>query len=263
MSIIYSVMLISACSKDTGISVDTQPVIEGYLIPGHPISVKVYEQKGTADTATYGPLISGLRLQVSDGANIRTLTETAKGTYTHADDNFLIAGKTYKLSFTYNELAVSASTLMPQKPNGYTATRTTINLPYTTGMGGGNPVTGTDDSVAVTFKWNNTDSLYHVLTFINDESDPAKANLISNRPVNFTQNVRQADHYDMYYRSFNYLGTYRAILYRVNKEYTDILTTNTSTTSQKLTNPPTNVVNGFGIFTAMRPDTITLHLTQY
>jgi hypothetical protein len=263
LCIILIVMLNAACQKDSLVSVADQPVIEAYLVPGKPISVKVYEQKGTTDTASYGQLVSGLQLNVNNGSQTLSLTESAKGTYTHADDGFLLAGKTYTLTFTYNGLAVSASTEMPYKATGYTATKTSINLPYTTGIGGGgSPGVSNTDSIAVTFNWNNPDSLYHVLVMKNDETSPAKANLISNRPVNFTLNVKQDAHYDMYYRSFNYVGTYRAILFSVNKEYSDILTTNTNSTSQKLTNPPTNVVNGFGIFTAMQADTITLHLTQ-
>lgn len=259
--IIGFVLSIGACQKESTSAVTTQPVVVGYLMPGQPISIKVYQQKGLTDTANYGALIGGLNLQVSDGSKTIALTETATGTYTHADDRFLIAGKTYSLQFTYNGSTVSASTVMPAKPVNYRASKQLINIPFRTR--GGNPLTGNTDSVAVKFTWNNPDSLYHVLVFKNDDTSPASADLNTGRPVNFTLNMKQTANYDMYYRSFNYLGTYRAILYRVNKEYDDFLTTNTNTSSQKLTNPPTNVTNGFGIFTGMQADTITLKLTQY
>ncbi len=258
--IIGFVLSLGACQKDATSNVASQPVVVSYLTPGQPISVKVYQQKDLTDTANYGALITGLSLQVSDGSKTIALTETATGTYTHTDDHFLIAGKTYTLQFTYNGSTVSASTVMPAKPVNYTASKQLINLPFRTR---GNPLTGNTDSVAVKFTWSNPDSLYHVLVFKNDDTSPASADLNTGRPVNFTLNMKQTATYDMYYRSFNYIGTYRAILYRVNKEYDDFLTTNTNTTSQKLTNPPTNVTNGFGIFTGMQADTITLKLTQY
>lgn len=84
-----------------------------------------------------------------------------------------------------------------------------------------------------------------------------------NSSVNFTINPKQAAAYDVTYRTFNYIGIYRVILYSVNKEYIDILTSNANTSSQQLTNPTTNVTNGYGIFTAMQADTIALTLTQY
>lgn len=263
MSLIYMALLFAACTKDSSTGVESQPVIESYLIPGQPISVKVYQQKGLTDTANYGALLSGLQLQVSNGSQTISLTESATGTYTHADNGFLATGKIYTLSFSYSGTQVSASTQMPAKPTGYTQSATLVNLPFTTGIGGPNGATGETDSVAVTFKWSNPDSLYHIIIFKNDDTSPPKANLISNRPINFTLNVKQTASYDMYYRSLNYLGTYRAILYRVNKEYSDLLTTNTNSSSQKLTNPPSNVTNGFGIFTAMQTDTLTLRVTQY
>lgn len=259
LSIIFVVFL-SACKKETTAGITTLPVVIGYLMPGQPISVKVYEQKGLTDTANYGALITGLTLTVSNGSTNIPLTESANGTYTHADAGFLAAGKTYTLQFTYNGTAVSASTLMPAKPTNYTASDTLINVPV---RSMGNPVTGTVDSVAVTFKWSNPDSLYHVLVFKNDDTSPGSVDLQYNRPVNFTIDTKRAALYDMYYRSFNYLGIYRVILYRVNKDYIDLLTSNTNTSSQKLTNPPTNITNGFGVFTAMQTDTIKLHLTQY
>jgi hypothetical protein len=39
------------------------------------------------------------------------------------------------------------------------------------------------------------------------------------------------------------------------------LTSNTRGSSQNLVNTPTNVVNGFGIFTAMQADTLNLKVT--
>lgn len=264
LSVIFMVMLHAACKKESTSGTENQPVIESYLIPGQPLKVKVYEQKGLTDTASYGASVSGLQVQISNGSQNITLTESVTGTYTHADEGFLMAGKTYILTFEYNGIKVSASTVMPAKPKGYTATKDSINLPFSNITGGaGSPFTGEADSIAVTYKWTNPDSLYHVIVFKNDETSPSKANQRSNRPANFTLNVKQTDKYDAYYRIFDYIGTYRAILYAVNKEYSDVLTSNTNTSSQKLTNPPGNIVNGFGIFTAMQTDTLRLRITQY
>ncbi|OKS85586.1 hypothetical protein RG47T_1032 [Mucilaginibacter polytrichastri] len=76
-------------------------------------------------------------------------------------------------------------------------------------------------------------------------------------------NVNKTVEYQMQFRSFNYIGIYRAILYSVNKEYIDLLNNQSGSSSQNLANIPTNVNNGLGIFTAMQADTIKLTLTQY
>src|SRR5471030_1340047 len=81
--------IFSACKKTENADVANWPVVIGYLVPGQPISVKVYQQKDIADTATYGPLIGGLKLSVSDGTKSIALSETTTGTYTYSDVTFL------------------------------------------------------------------------------------------------------------------------------------------------------------------------------
>ena len=252
---LFALAITASCKKDAVSSTANEPAIVGYLVAGQPVSVKVYQQKGLTDTATYGPLLSGLKLTVSDGSKTVNLTETSTGTYTYTDLSFLSAGKTYTLSFTYNNAIVTASTVMPAKPTGFTASRTALNVPSTSS-------TTYTDSVAVSYKWNNPDSLYHVLVFKNDDTNPYGILVFTTATPNFTINSKQTDSYTLYYRTINYIGTYKVILYRVNQEYIDLLNSNANSSSQNLTNPPTNVTNGFGIFTAMQADTTTLTLTH-
>jgi hypothetical protein len=254
---ILGVLAFSSCTKtsvDTAIS--NKPVVVGYLVPGQLISVKIYQQKQLTDTATYGAAIKGLALTLSDGSKTVSLTESAAGTYTYSDNSFLVTGKTYTLQFTYLNTQVSAQTVMPEKPQNYTATKTTINLPTGTSS-------SISDSVATTFRWGNPDSVYHVLAFKNDDTAPFQINSRGNPPVNFTVTVNKTIEYQMLYRSFNYIGIYRAILLSVDKEYIDLLNNQSGSSSQNLANIPTNVNNGLGIFTAMQADTIKLTLTQY
>jgi hypothetical protein len=256
MALVGMVFLFS-CKKTETTDVASLPVVISYLMPGQPIIVKVYQQKDITDTSTYGAAITGLKLTLSNGAKSVALTESTAGNYTYSDLSFLVTGKTYTLQFIYNNLSVSASTLMPAKPKQYNATTTAINLPLTT-----TTTPGTSAAVAVRFTWSNPDSLYHLLVFKNDNTYAFNVHPYMNSQLNFSYNAKQASYYDVTYNAFNYLGTYHAILYSVNKEYIDVLNSNANTTSQKLSNPPTNITNGYGIFTAMQADTIDLALTQ-
>jgi hypothetical protein len=246
------IIAISSCKKVNPTTAGDRPVVIGYLLAGHPLTVKVYQQKAFSDTAAYGPLIGGLQLQMSNGEQTVNLTETKAGNYTYTDSTFLQTGKTYTLQFTYTSIAVSATTTIPVKTSGYTASRTEfarLSL-------------ATPDELAATavrFSWNNPDSLYHVLVFKNDDAN-TYASAGGNLPSNFTIDVKKVEAYDVKYRQFRYSGFYSVILYTVNKDYSDILTTNTNTSSQNLTNPPGNIQNGYGIFTGMQADTIRLNV---
>lgn len=252
--LIALITVFSACKKDSSTGIADRPVVEAYLLYGRPISVKVYQQKAFSDTATYGPLIAGLKLQVSDGSQTVDLSETTTGTYTYSDSKFLQTGKTYSLQFTYNGIAISASTVMPQPTLGYNASLTKLSVP--------NERRDIADTIAVTYKWNNPDSLYHVLAFKNDEVNPYFIGGGFNSPANFTINTTTTEVYHAKYRQFNYVGTYKVILFTVNQEYIKMLTSNTNTSAQKIDNPPGNITNGYGIFTGMQADTIGLGINQ-
>jgi hypothetical protein len=253
--IIYTGLLLVtalfACKKDNSATIAERPVVIAYLLAGHPLSVKVYEQKGFSDTANYGALIGGLELAVSDGSQTIKLSESATGTYTYSDSSFLQTGKTYSLSFTYKNTPISASTVVPVTTAGYRTTTETLGITYA-------DKTDKADTVAVTYRWNNPDSLYHVLVFKHTEVTPYNVPGAGRGAANFTIDVKKTEIYEAHYRLLNYVGVYNVILYTVNKEYTDMLTTNTNTNSQQLSNPPGNITNGYGIFTGIQADTIKL-----
>jgi hypothetical protein len=256
LSIGLTVLVLSACKKDSSNANSVYlPVVEGYLVPGNTISVKLYQQKSLADTSKYGLPLTGVKVYVSDGSQSIQLAETIAGTYAHADQNFLVAGKTYTLQFNYLTYSVSAKTVMPARPVSFTTqytglTITTPSTPTTAGI--------TLDKLS----WDNPDSVNHVLVFNNlDGSGFPFGNPRGNRQINFQVNTNNASYYNITQNIFSYYGHYKVVLLRVNQEYTDLIKSNTSgSTSQNLANIPTNVINGYGIFTAMQADTLNFNV---
>ena len=251
-----AVCLAAGCKKD-GASSTRLPVVQAYLFAGHPVMVKLYNQKSLTDTAEYGSPITGQQLYLSDGSQQILLSETAKGTYTYADTTFLVTGKTYSLSFNYLSKTVSARTTMPFKPQNFKTQHTTVYY-------------NNDDNVINAadtlnkFTWDNADSLNHVLVFDNldDTFFPVSGGISPNGASNiFDVNTHRKSVYFVVSNGFPYYGNYQVVLLRVNQEYIDLLNSNTlGSNSQNLLNTPTNVVNGLGIFTAMQSDTLKFSL---
>ncbi len=258
--LLFSIVMVLqvSCKKESQNTTTGLPVVEAYLIAGHPLSVKLYYQKSLTDTAKYGSPITGQELYVSNGNTKVKLTETAKGTYTYSDMTFLSAGKTYSLSFTYLLKSVTAKTVMPAKPQNFSTAHVSVTY---SGSTSGNTTMDTLN----TFTWANPDSLNHVLVFynINDSYFP-----IGNRMGRPGERASEVDtkRKAVYYittTDFSYYGNYKVILLRVNQEYINLLNSNTSgSNSQNLLNIPTNVVNGLGIFTSLQADTLNFNLYQ-
>ncbi|MDF2431676.1 MAG: hypothetical protein JWP44_1307 [Mucilaginibacter sp.] len=247
-----AIILMPACKKQSVATNTDLPVVSGYLIPGQLLMVKLYQQKSITDTAKYGPPITGLKVYISDGSNNVQLTESTKGTYTYNQQSFLVAGKTYTLQFNYLTYAVSAKTVMPDKPLNFITQYGGVTISTTT----------TATTILDNLSWDNPNSLNHVLVFNNlDGSSFPLNNVGGNRPANFEINTNNASYYSLTESSFPYYGHYQIVLLRVNQEYIDLINSNTSSsTSQNLSQTPTNIVNGFGVFTAMQSDTLSFNV---
>lgn len=251
-------MALAGCQKESTASASL-PVVEAYLYAGHPIKVKLYQQKSLTDTAKYGAAITGQQLSISDGSRRIQLAESAKGIYTYSDSSFLAAGKTYTLAFNYNSREVSAKTVMPFKPTNFATQHDSVHYAHTS-----TPSVKIDSLNK--FTWDNPDSLNHVLVFdnIDDTFFPVSGGFVRNGASNvFSVNTERKPVYYVVNNSFPYYGHYQVVLLSVNQEYIDFMKSNAlGSNSQNLLNIPTNVTNGLGIFTAMQSDTLKFYLYQ-
>jgi hypothetical protein len=244
--------MLYACKKETTSSSNSNlPVVQAYLVAGKPITVNVFSQKALTDTAKFGPAIKGLKVSISDGSNTILLTQSSTGAYTYADSTFLVTGKTYTLSFSYLTYAVSAKTVMPAKPVNFAATHSGMTIDDLLG-------TSVLDTL-VNLTWTNPDSLRSVLVFNNLDGTSFAANTrFGSASANFELNTYRGASYPLTQRTFAYYGHYQIMLCNVNVEYINLLSSNTTgSTSSSLSDQPTNVVNGVGIFTAMQADTLS------
>ncbi len=251
---------IFACKKGDATADYERPVVEGYLVPGQPITVKVYYQKYLEDTISYGYPIKDLQLKITSGGNTVNLTETEDGVYQYADGTFVKENGTYTLNFICLSKEISATTTIPSKPQNFTASGTEQVVP-TFSFG-----TTPDAFIPIQFNWtNNNLNDYYLISVQCAEAVPIK--LATRRPgnnysVNSESIVGQANTFNTSEENFSYFGGHNVLLFHINKEYYDALTANNSASSLNLTNPTTNVSNGLGIFTGLRADTLQINVSQ-
>ncbi|RZL12857.1 MAG: DUF4249 family protein [Pedobacter sp.] len=255
--LMLAVSIIFSCKKDEIALEDySRPVVQGYLIPGNKIEVKVYYQKYLDDTIAHGFPIKGLELQVSDGTNSVSLTETSDGVYTYSDTTFVKDAGTYSLSFNYLGKQIKAETIMPQKPVSFSSSAISQKVPvFSFG-------TEQEDFVPVIFRWLNTDGGYYMMVMANIDEYPSRINTRDPRGYsNVVTILGQVSTYQTQQMTFRYAGNYKIKLFRINKEYVDAMNSSGGT-SLNLTNPSTNIQNGLGIFTAMQGEVLDLLVYQ-
>jgi hypothetical protein len=257
------VTLMTACTKTDVKVVSTlqMPVVESYLIAGGPILVKLSLPVAVNEDATNPQFINGQTVVVTINNVPTTLKSIGNGLYQDTT-KIVKEGYTYNLSFNYNGLNVNASTTVPSKPVGFVASASTISIPqFGGGFKYGSGASPTFPSPIV-YTWTNNDQSYYFLAAKCIETSLTSINTdtTENRP-RFSRPPTQENTASLSFNSFSYYGQHHVYLYKANIEYA-ALYKSTGTSSLNITNPVTNVQNGFGIFTSFGVDSLNLTVTK-
>jgi len=264
LSIYGFLSIFSSCEEDNNISIETDiPVVEAYLIPGEAINhVKLTKLIPylTDETYSVAEEINDAEITIiNDDANYKLIPFPGdSGYYYYPDTNVLVSeNQTYSIEFQYKDKLVYASTITPEKPTNFNISQ---NLFLVERMVEGSYPSFTSDTYEIT--WDNEDgSNYYIsIDLLGTIIDPVS--------FMFTDTVTQTlsspavtDVYNIHSRSLRYYGNYRVVLYKVNEEYANLYES-TSTSSQSLTDPFTNIENGKGIFTAFNTDTLFFEVRE-
>lgn len=250
---------LSACDKSAiAPTFQDLPIIEGYLEEGLPISIKISRQVALDESAVYSnDNMTALNPALYEEDVLIPLTSAGEGIYT--SPQLVQAGKTYKLSFTYNQKLVTAQTVIPVTPQNYTQSVTSIKAFSFSSGGSGMPTI--PDPLKLT--WDNTDNSYYVVLIENVETAPEAINTGNESPPAriFRNQPTQNNSYEIRVMQFNYYGKHHIKLYHLNPDYAALYSTG-SNTSQNLFTPTTSITNGVGIFTGVAGKVLELAVTK-
>lgn len=273
-----AVLLVSCTETHSVIDANEKPVIEAFLAPGHPVSLKlttVISYTGEESSDSVARPIDGQQIQikVSDGS-IFTLNSVGEGIYESKATDIVKFGLTYTLDFTYNGLPISATTVIPTRPTGFKISKNIVyrsKIDLSSGTGGfGGPGGFQEDRTPIEASWDNPNGEYHFVALINTEEDPEPIVILPtdtdtplppfNRRINNEPTTATVT--NIMPQTFQYFGKHYAILYRLNPDYA-ALYRSTGTTTQNISTPPTSITNGLGIFTGVNADTLIVNVYRY
>lgn len=256
-------MLVIACNESVVEPVTDVAVVESYLVPGEAATVSLsrlipFVEDGFADS-TY---IDSADVYIGFGGIDYLLSpvDTMPGKYVCSDCGIdIIAGNSYTLSFVYNGVKVSSETKIPEKP-------VNLNLSsvyYYYDPTGLHP----DYTDPLYVYWDNPDGEYYqvVVEYLDESYKPISEYLDPERYDSFRTTSSAPVKSDTYTlvprRQLAFWGNYRLILYKINQEYVDLYESS-GESSLSITQPPSNIENGLGIFTGINSDTIVFKVIQ-
>lgn len=258
-------MAFNACTSDEGEILDTQTaVVQGYLYAGQPVdSLRITQSYAYIRQDSTLLTLDDLQIQISDGTNTYPLLSTGEGYYMQPD-LVIASGKNYTLQFNWNNQTVSAQTYVPEQREAEVSAAEVYMTKITSGSGFNPGNLENTDPVEIT--WENPEGEYYYVVIKNLEESPEYINdFLAEREQNFPGGFRRfifigrpqiSSRYTIDpRRELTQFGRYAVIVYRVNPEYAALYAVSGSS-SQSITQPPTNVDNGLGIFTGVSSDTV-------
>ena len=239
----------ASCQKTDISGFNDKPVVQAYLYADSIPVVKISKLIPFSSDMEFTSMdVTKLEVTITELGSGKQylLPSLGDGTY-KKQDLIISAGKTYQLSFPYNDVMVTAETTIPEKPQGVTLSASSMIVAQR-----GDPGTwgGTMPS-PIEINWTNTDQSYYLLVVKNIETikeyintkEISSGDFFRNQPIN-------TGYTELNPRSFKYYGYHLVTLFKVQPEYV-IFFQETSNSSLSLTEINANIKNGYGIFTGI------------
>ena len=251
---------ISACQKELMEQELTSDVavIDAYLIAGtNEVSVKVttlmpFTEDGDANQAP----IENLSVSVQRDGVSYDLVETANGVYSYSGLEIL-PGDSFTLNTAYNGRPITASTTVPSIPVGFSLSENTM---YLERIEDGEVGQAFFDPLEIS--WTGDGHYFLTIEYLESSQDLINGNFADvELPNAKTTQILNGTGYNLGFRDLFFFGTYRIALHHVNEEYAHLFE-NINQSTQNLTNPISNIENGWGVFTSYSSDTLYLEINE-
>lgn len=268
--LIVFVVLITSCTKttqDLDSSIDV-PIVEAFLSPGNEALVRLTRPIPYSDDTTLQIIkeISGISVYItSDSINyMLSEIEDSAGYYKDMSGDLIIENnKNYNLEFIYNDKQIQSHTLIPLKLDNFDISQTILEIERITDESGWGPPNMTE--IELSWDDENNDTYLIFIQYLEDEYDTINQNIEiedASQFANFSSQPMTDNFYTIRSMQFMFFGEYRIVLSRISDEYAQLYESLNQSSLDGLTEPPSNIINGKGIFTSFSSDTLYLNVVE-
>ena len=270
--LIKYIFLIGLISCDNEIPIDENFVVEAFLFQGEKVDdIRVKETKLWNSEDSIDTYIENANVKLFGNGDEFVLNYKAvEETYFTDDEIEIISGNTYGLEVTVGDRTATAETIVPTKPIGIRMTDDRIIVPpLVLSLALPNILANLFQNARTNVVWDNQSEEYHYLTikYDGEEEDPIFSEEIPGQVGEFFSNFSlqsaptKGNQYNVICMSLKNYGKYKVTLYKINKDYYSLFE-NQVQDGTDLNEPPSNVVNAFGIFSAFASDTTSFEIVR-
>ena len=259
-----------SCDEETPIKDNF--VVEGFLFQGEKVDdIKIKETKLWNSDDTTDVIIDNANVKLYANGNDYDLSfDNIKQSYASEEDIDVISGNTYGIKVDFNNRVATAETIVPTKPVSLRLSNNKIVVPpLKLSPALPNILANLFENARINIEWDNLANEHHYLTinYVGNQADPIFSEDIPGVVGEFFSNFSiqsaptQDEMYNVICMSLKNYGKYLVTLYKINDDYVRLFESEVQDGTE-LNEPPSNIVNAFGIFTAFASDTISFQIVR-
>ncbi|RNC83649.1 MAG: DUF4249 family protein [Balneola sp.] len=265
--LIAAMITLTSCSDGTvNLSVTEEVVVEGFIYSGNPVnSIHISRLIPfiSEEEEDFSINDANVLIEWNDTSYLLSPDGNESGAYLYeGNDLQIIDGNTYVLSFEYFGERIVSSTTVPEKPQGLSVSDPRIEIEQINEL---QDLFERTEIPNIEIYWDNPEGNYYFARVENIESDPEEIVTIdfgdNERNLSFEIEPTNLDVFNVIPFTLTHYGRYQVVLYHVNQEYVDLYESGDQD-SRNLSEPPSNVENGLGIFTSFSSDTLIFSIEK-
>ena len=249
--------MLVGCDAAVDPSDSDQVVIEAFLFAGEPVQdIRLTQTVLLGEDPESAPTIDDATVRLIKGGVTYALTPTGEdGRYEYLGTDLVVAdGDEFRLEVEYFGTVAWGETVVPAPPMGVAIDADTLFAPSLGGgggRGGGGRFNPNESQVFVA--WDNPGNLLHfvVVEGLEDDAESIFPEQFLERigRFRFISEPTLDNFFILRLLLLETLGRHQAKVYRVNEEYNQLYENRTQD-SRDLNEPPSNIRNGLGVFSA-------------
>jgi hypothetical protein len=271
--ILLLAILLSSCVEENLNNIaENQFVIEAFLYAGEPIDdirIKTtYDLSSEEDVSV--PINNAIVTLIKNGERYNLISSGDDGFYNYPGNDVTV--ETYdifQLEVSYNGISAMAETIVPTPTNGLSISEDSLFVPIL-------PITAGMDSIVNTIRnfltnsvinatWDNPneDLYFMVVESVSDTLDPIFPTQVIDVLARFRFVSEPTDGTSISFiaGTLESFGTYSVKVYHINQEYADLYE-NREQDSRDLNEPPSNITNALGVFSAFNSQEVFFEVAR-
>ena len=270
--IFYFILSLLFISCDDETPIRDNFVVEAFLFQGEKVDdIKIKETKSWNSDDTVDVMIDNANIKLyANGDEFNLSYDNLRQSYISNEEIDIISGNTYGIRVEVNDRVATAETIVPTKPVGLRLSNDKIVVPsLKLSPALPNILSDLFQNARTNIMWDNPTNEYHYLTikYVSAQDDPIFTEDFPGAIGDFFSNFSlqsapsQDELYNVICMSLKNYGKYMVTLYKINEDYVRLFESEVQDGTE-LNEPPSNIINAFGIFSSFASDTTSFEIVR-